>query len=61
MVSKGVGLAAVMAPFIVILIISIECWHLRYNQRVCESTAQLKDVMGSATTALFAWLATPPQ
>lgn len=61
MVSRGVGLVAVTAPFMVILVISIECWHLRYNQRVCESSAQLKDVMGSATTTLFAWLATPPQ
>lgn len=61
MVSKGVGLVAVLSPALLMLIVSIECWHLRAQGHVCQESKEMAGTVGQMSAAAFAWMATPPQ
>jgi hypothetical protein len=56
-----VGLIAVLAPFALMVIVSVECWQLRAQGRACEENPAMLEAVRQVTTVIFAWLATPPQ
>lgn len=52
---------AVLSPALLMLIVSLECWHLRSMNHVCQEGKDLAGTVGQMSAAAFAWLATPPQ
>lgn len=60
-VSREVGVIALAAPFLLMALVSIECWHLRKTGRQCEENPAMAEAVQQVMTAAFAWMATPPR
>jgi hypothetical protein len=61
LVSKGVGVIALTAPFALMALVSVECWQLRSSGRACEENPAMAEAVQQVMTAAFAWMATPPR
>jgi hypothetical protein len=60
-VSRGVGVIALLAPFLLMALVSLECWELRATGRQCEENPSMAEAVQQVMTAAFAWMATPPR
>ena len=58
--SRQLGLIAVLAPFGLMFLLSLECWHIRTLGRECETNSRITETTQAVVTTIFAWLATPP-
>ena len=61
LVSRGVGVIALCAPFALMALVSLECWQLRASDRQCEENPAMAEAVQQVMTAAFAWMATPPR
>ena len=59
--SNAVALIALIAPYLLMLVVSEECTGLRAKGIQCVDGKAMAETVQQVTTVAFAWLATPPR
>jgi predicted lipoprotein len=61
LVSKGIAMVALGAPYLLMLVVTVQCTQLKAKGQRCEGGSAMAATVQHVTTVAFAWLATPPQ
>lgn len=61
MVLRGAAGLAIGAPFVLALAMVGNCWTHDKTTEECDPDGQVPLMVSQTTTAVFAWLATPPR
>lgn len=61
MVSRVAACLAIAAPFALGLAMVGNCWSHGKTREDCDPDGQVPLMVSQTTTAVFAWLATPPR
>ena len=59
--SKTIALIALLAPYVLMLAVTVECTVIKLRGKECVDGRALAETVQQVTTVAFAWLATPPR